>query len=326
MKRLLLTACVVAAVAFFVGGGQAQPDEPVKPRPPSADSMRGKEAGEVRADNVLKMKLVWCPPGAFVMGDFHDDDVMYDKDGNRKPDITEPVQALLTLGFWLGSHEVTQAEWFEITGLRPWRGKARVKEGADFPASYVSFDDAAAFCRKLTDKERQASRLPDGWEYSLPTEAQWERACRAGSETRYCFGADESMLDEYAWSYSTAIVTNEVFGHRVGQKKANVWGLYDMHGNVWEWCRDHYATRLPGGKDPEVFNGGSFRRSEGDPFRVIRGGCYHEDVPRCRSGIRQRGEPDFQGPHLGFRVALSEPRQAKPAAPGDETPGAVDEK
>ena len=140
-------------------------------------------------------------------------------------------------------------------------------------------------------------------------------------KTRYCFGGDESLLDEYAWSYSNAIVRNEVYGHRVGQKKANAWGLFDMHGNIWEWCRDHYAVTLTGGKDPDVRDGGSFRRSEGGPYRVIRGGCYHEVVPRCRSGIRQRGEPEFQGPHLGFRVALSAAQRAKPVAlgrPGDE--------
>ena len=143
-------------------------------------------------------------------------------------------------------------------------------------------------------------------------------------KTRYCFGGDESLLDEYAWSYSNAIVRNEVYGHRVGQKKANAWGLFDMHGNIWEWCRDHYAVTLTGGKDPDVRDGGSFRRSEGGPYRVIRGGCYHEVVPRCRSGIRQRGEPEFQGPHLGFRVALSAVRQTSPAATRVEGTGAPD--
>jgi formylglycine-generating enzyme required for sulfatase activity len=316
-KSPRLLACILV-VAAGLSATESKPDESDKAVKPTVDSMLGKEPGQVRDDNLLKMRLVWCPPGKFVMGDYHDDGVQRDKDGNPKPDVTEPELAVLTRGFWIGSCEATQSEWSQLRESSPWHGKTKVKEGHDFPASYISFDDAAAFCRKLTDQERQAHRLPDGWEYSLPTEAQWERACRAGSETRYSFGKDESLLDEYAWSYSNAIARSEVYGHRVGQKKANAWGLYDMHGNLWEWCRDHYATRLPGGTDPEVRDGGSYRRREGDPFRVIHGGCYHEDVPRCRSGIRQRGEPEFRGPHLGFRVALSSVRQARAAASGLE--------
>jgi formylglycine-generating enzyme required for sulfatase activity len=184
--RLPLIVCILA-ISSGLPEKESKLGDPGIAAAPAADSMFGKEAGQVRDDNSLKMKLVWCPPGAFVMGDFRDDDVQRDKDGNRKPDVTEPVRALLTCGFWLGSHEVTQAEWSYVMDSAPWRGKPKVKEGRDFPASYISFDDAAAFCRSLTDNERQARRLPDGWEYSLPTEAQWERACRAGSENAILF-------------------------------------------------------------------------------------------------------------------------------------------
>jgi formylglycine-generating enzyme required for sulfatase activity len=303
MKSTVLLICFAATVAILPVA-ESQSEELRKAGTPTVDPMCGKAAGEARDDNGLKMKFVWCPPGEFVMGDFNDDDVVKDKDGNPKPDVTKPVGARLTRGFWLGAYEIKQSEWFQIMSSQPWRGKARVKEGADFPASYISFDDATTFCRQLTEKERQAGRLPNGWEYTLPTEARWECGCRAGSETRYCFGGDESMLDEYAWSFSNAILTNEEYGHRVGLKKANSWGVYDMHGNVCEWCRDHYAVTLTGGRDPEVRDGGSYRRSEGGPYRVIRGGSYHEVLPRCRSGMRQPGEPEFRGPHLGFRVAL----------------------
>src|SRR5437762_9291015 len=93
------------------------------------------------------------------------------------------------------------------------------------------------FCRKFTQDERDAGRLPETWEYTLPTEAQWERACRAGSESRYCFGDDPAKLGDYAWIRGNASEAGERYAHRVGRKKPNNWGLHDMHGNVWEWCR-----------------------------------------------------------------------------------------
>ena len=176
-----------------------------------------------------------------------------------------------------------------------------LKEGADYSATYISWDDATDFCRKLTEQECQASRLPEGWEYTLPTEAQWERACRAGTETKFSFGDDDSKLGEYGWFRENAWDRNEHFSHRIGQKKPNPWGFHDMHGNIWEWCRDSYTEKLPGGRNPEVKSGDAAKA----PNRVYRGGGWLDGAMYCRSGFRYGYQPGFRLFFLGFRPALS---------------------
>src|SRR4029078_11049544 len=126
----------------------------------------------------------------------------------------------------------------------------RTKEGGDFPTTWVNWVEAMEFGRRLTERERKAGRLPDDWEYTLPNEAQWERACRARNETKFSFGDDESSLGEYAWYHKNANGIGEKHPHRVGQKKPNPWGLHDMYGNVCEWCRDYFSESRPSGRDP----------------------------------------------------------------------------
>jgi formylglycine-generating enzyme required for sulfatase activity len=164
--------------------------------------------------------------------------------------------------------------------------------GRDAPVEQISWDDAMQFCRKLTERERTAGRLPEGHEFTLPTEAQWEYACRAGTTGDYA-----GNLDGMAWYSQNSGNTT----HPVGQKQANAWGLYDMHGNVWEWCRDWYGNYPSGGvTNPTGPSSGL--------YRVIHGGSWAYDAERCRSASRYRFVVGTCESYLGFRLALAPSR------------------
>jgi formylglycine-generating enzyme required for sulfatase activity len=317
MTFLWRSVCFVTVVALL-WVTEARPDEPGSAPTRAADPMRGKDVGEVRDDNGLKMKLVWCPPGAFTMESVEVVTNRAATENDESPDenldpqierqrklkksiIIRPVKVALTKGYWLGQYEVTQSEWKRVMETEPWKGQDFTREGADYPATFVSWNDAIRFCRKMTERERQAGRLSNNWEYTLPTEAQWERACRARSETRFSFGDDESKLGDYAWYNTDDLSADEAFAHRVGQKKPNPWGLCDMHGNVWEWCRDAYTPRLPGGRDPEV----KPDEKTGASSRVFRGGSWYSVAAYCRSGYRDWSQPGNRFSYFGVRVALS---------------------
>ena len=344
MKSPWLAPCVVAAVACL-RVAQAQPDEVVdKAPPPAADRGRGKKPGDLRDDNALKMKLVWCPPGFLTMEEIEvitepapektDDSNAAEADLKDKPaprprkiNKITPVKVTLTQDFWLGKYEVTQSEWKEVMKTEPWKGdplpkgkRGRgakneiMKEGADFPATFVTWDEAVDFCCKLTEQERKTARLPEEWEYTLPTEAQWEYACRAITETKYNFGDEEWNLGDYAWFAGNTTMAGEPYAHRVGQKAANAWGLFDMHGNVWEWCRDSYrhfyeaGEKLPGGRDPEAKPDPRLDEMPGrwwGPYRVSRGGGWLSLPSACRSAYHNGDSPSDRYDYVGFRVALS---------------------
>lgn len=279
LKSALFFAAVVVATGL-------KSDQPPKDGP-APDKMHGDRAGDARDDNSLKMKMIWCPAGVFTPEDHTG------KEGRVE----------LTEGFWLGKTEVTQAEWARIMRTRPWAAWPRVRYGDDVAATYVTWEDAERFCERLTIKERGTGQLPPDWEYTLPTEAQWEYACRAGTTTTFSFGDDDAQLQKYAWysdkPQTTLPDAKEVaaFGQlRVGQKKPNPWGLYDMHGNVWEWCRDGYAEIQPVGRNPTT--------EQADTFRVIRGGSWWNGAHDCRSARRDKQQLDHGDYSLGFRVAL----------------------
>jgi formylglycine-generating enzyme len=256
--------------------------------------LEGTRAGQERDDNGLKMRFCWCPRGTFRMGSPKDESGRFDDEG----DENGPVSVALSRGFWMGKFEVTQGQWQAVMGttVRDQRDKADPKwplygEGPDHPIYYVNHDEANEFCRRFTESERRAGRLPAGWEYHLPTEAQWEYACRAETATRYSFGDDAGGLGEYAWFDGNSSRST----HPIGQKSPNRWGLHDVHGNVWEWCADWYDAKLVGGLDP--------RGPSQAAGRVIRGGSWNGEPQFCRSTFRYWDTPGDRGDDLGFRVA-----------------------
>jgi formylglycine-generating enzyme required for sulfatase activity len=271
---------VLLAIAPAIGEDKKPSSQPAAG---TAVRFAGTQLGQTRKDNVLGTTLGWIPAGKFTMGS--------PKDETGRHDNENQVQVTLSKGFWLGQHEVTQAEWQRVMGTTPWTARGFVKVGGNYPATYVKWDDAMSFCEELTEQERNAGRLPSGWQYSLPTEAQWEYACRAGTKSRYSFGDNESDLWDRAWFEKNAAQ----FAHEVGRKKANPWGLFDMHGNEWEWCRDCYAQELSGGMDPQGPSGG--------PNRVVRGGSWSTTAGSCRSANRNWDTPNDSIVNLGFRIA-----------------------
>jgi formylglycine-generating enzyme required for sulfatase activity len=234
-------------------------------------------------NNLLNMPFVWCPAGAFKMGSPADEK-------GRGNDETR-VDVKLTRGFWIAKYEVTQRDWKNLNrSLQPAINADPAKE--NHPVTEVPWDEAMAFCQKLTDQERDQGRIPDEWKFSLPTEAQWEYACRAGTQDAYYFGKRESGLRENAWYR----VNSGDATHPVGEKPPNQFGLHDMYGNVFEWCRDSYVEALPGGSDPEVTieNG----------RKVRRGGNFNSPAIWCRSAHRGSGRQAGGGDRIGFRIAI----------------------
>ena len=243
--------------------------------------------------NSIGMVLLPIPAGEFQMGR---------QDSNKDaPAWQQQVNVTLTSDFWLGKYEVTHAEWKQLMHSEPWVGEKDVKAGDEYPATYVSWNDATEFCRRLTDLERRSGRLSKEEEYMLPTQAQWEYACRAGTTTRYSFGDDASLLSDYAWwgaHSDDGNTKSKKYAHRVGQKRSNPWGLHDMHGNVAELCQD-FDGRLVGGRNPLV-------TLKGNGLRVTRGGHWSIAPPwNCRSAFRWKIGQDVGSPVVGFRVARS---------------------
>ena len=228
--------------------------------------------------NGLGMKFVRIGPGEFLMG----------SPGNEpESDAGEtPHRVKITKGFFLQATEVTQKQWRLVMGNDPSNFK-----GDDLPVEQVSWDDAAEFCQKVSAKEAGGPEPRRGGKtYRLPTEAEWEYACRAGSKGSY---AGTGKLDDMGWHEGNSGGKT----HDVGQKRPNAWGLYDMHGNVWEWCADWYGE-YGGGAETDPTGPGS------GTARVHRGGCWFYYPRYCRSAYRYRYAPGIRYNINGFRPAV----------------------
>ncbi|NOX53724.1 MAG: SUMF1/EgtB/PvdO family nonheme iron enzyme [Planctomycetes bacterium] len=238
---------------------------------------------ELTVTNSIGMQLILIPPGEFMMGSPASDAWAGDDEKPRhKVWITQP--------FYLGVTEVTQAQWASVMDTCPWQGEENVKEGPEYPATYMTWKGALEFCKRLSVKEGKA--------YRLPTEAEWEYACRAGTTTSYSFGNDASELEHYAWFADNAALVGEEHAHRVGRKRPNAFGLHDMHGNLWEWCSDGYAKKYYASSrlaDP----GGPSSRCR---MRVRRGGSWTRSAADCRSANRSGRRPTIRFSGQGFRV------------------------
>jgi sulfatase modifying factor 1 len=273
------------AVAFVASSGFAT----------LRDGLEGSSSGEERA--IAGVRLCWCPPGKFIMGS-------PPGEPERRPGETQ-TEVTLTKGFWAGKYEVTQGEWRRVVGEFP--GKLTAGEGEDFPVYDINFAAAEGFCRKLTEQARKSGDLPTGWEFRLPTEAQWEYACRAGTTTATSFGdtLSSKQANFQGKSYNGGEAGPSLKRTaKVGSYPANPWGIHDMHGNVYEWCRDWAHTSLPGGTDPDMYDRKSTAAAnrDGTYSRIRRGGCWADEGWPCRSAFRVRFEPERSHDHIGFRV------------------------
>ena len=299
----------------------------------------------------LFMKMKWCPKGSFTMGSPTSEDGRYDSE------IQHPVT--LTKGFWMGETEVTQGQWKQLMNgetildlarkglqddeeyylggkrqkLRDFFSKTKYSDPQEIcsdvsdnvPVYYVSWNEAVEFCRRLTQKECAEGRIPDGYEYRLPTEAEWEYACRAGETASLpngkairILGANNApALDDIAWYGGNSSVGFDGRGwdttnwkgkqyddkrraapRDVKGKRANDWGLYDMIGNVWEWCGDYFGG-YPTGVVTDPYN------TTYHVSRVFRGGGWTSDARYCRPAARSWNYPGLRNNGIGFRVALA---------------------
>jgi formylglycine-generating enzyme required for sulfatase activity len=228
--------------------------------------------------NTIGMEFVLIPAGEFDMGSPSDEEGRCTDEG--------PVHHVnIGKAFYMTKYEVTQKQWREIMGDNP----SIFKGDDDLPVETVSWDDVQEFIKKLNEKEGTDK-------YRLPSEAEWEYACRAGTTTRYSFGDDESNLGDYAWYYENS----DYETHPVGQKKPNSWGLYDMHGNVWEWVEDCWHSDYNGA--PTDGSAWILACKYDGAFRVIRGGSWSSYARFCRSAGRYRYDPRFRYCNLGFRL------------------------
>lgn len=292
--RLPSATAFASALAEYIraagdaGRGQQEEEAHHKAGAPAAkplDPARPRKAGEkvtLKLPGDLQMAFAWCPPGTFRMGSSHKKGFDSEKTVHR---------VTLTKGFYVGIHPVTQAQWKAVMGTDPSHFK-----GPNRPVECVSWDDCREFCEKLT------AHLQGRVTVRLPTEAEWEYACRAGTTTEFHFGdvinTDLGNYDgNYQWNGSPKGEYRKETTD-VGSFPANTWGLFDMHGNVWEWCEDRYGPYTGGGQsDPVNLNKQSVAR-------VVRGGSWNGDPGYCRSAYRDWHRPGYRNYYVGVRVCF----------------------
>ncbi|MFO7975460.1 MAG: formylglycine-generating enzyme family protein [Candidatus Hydrogenedentota bacterium] len=276
-----LALCALPLVLLFattdINPPKPEGDETEGAKTTAVTWLEGAYAGDtvtVDLGDGVTMDMVWCEEGTFEMGD-----------ESGHPDEQPVHEVRITEGFWLGRYEVTQAQWKAVTGHNP----AKFVQ-SDHPVESVSWIDCQTFLKKLEAEV--------GGEFRLPTEAEWEYACRAGSTSTYCFGNLAEELQEYAWYAENS----DGHTHPVGTKAANAWRFHDMHGNVAEWCQDWY--------DREFYSQSPVENpcnTDTGNHRTMRGGSWLHIVGNCRSASRLNGRPPDASHNVGLRVVASLP-------------------
>ena len=253
---------LVSATLVMMGcGDEGRPtgDESFAADPVAGEGLTATLPGGVTMD------FVWIEPGMFTMGSPESEVGRWEDEGPQH-------EVTISSGFWMGRYEVTQAQWEAVMETAPWAGVDLVRAHPEHPATCVSWNDVQDFVRRLNEAEgRQV--------YGLPTEAQWEHACRAGTSTRWSFGDDEGQLRKHAWYSENAWDVGIQDAQPVGTKLPNPWGLFDMHGNAYEWVEDRYGPYSSGRlEDPQGPSTGS--------LRVFRGGDVGSGARYTRSAFR----------------------------------------
>ncbi len=294
LLAVLLAVVLVGGIWWAnFGGRPADPSSPVvnqpdpkkssnPPRDKGPDKIPGDKEPPLHVTNSVDMKFRWIPPGTFLMGSPPGEANRFDNE--------RQFRVKLTKGFYMGVTPVTQGQWRAVMGDNP----STFKNGDNYPVEMVFWNRCKDFLKQLQAKTQ------DGREYRLPTEAEFEYASRAGTQTAYFFGNDANQLGAYAWYFANSNNSTQL----VGTKQPNPWGLYDMAGNVWQWCEDYY------GPYPEM-DIGDLNKYISDPkgiksedARVLRGGSWVGNPGGCRSAARIRSAPGDRSDIIGFRVCF----------------------
>jgi formylglycine-generating enzyme required for sulfatase activity len=233
------------------------------------------------------LEMVWIEPGTFMMGSPSSEVGRFDAEGPQH-------KVTISQGFYLGKYELTQRQWESVMGTTPWSGLEYVQANATHPAVYISRNNIQEFFGRQNAAAGEEI-------YRLPTEAELEYACRAGTDTRWSFGDGESQLGDYAWYHDNTWDAGLKYAQSVGTKLPNPWGLYDMHGNVWEWCQDWHGNYSSGVQtDPTG-------PSSGD-YRIARNGCFDSGARRARSAYRWSAYSHRRNYKIGVRLLRMGPK------------------
>jgi formylglycine-generating enzyme required for sulfatase activity len=286
MARLAIPLSLGCALLLLMPSLHGQDSQSKK-----ANDKSGKADVVIDLGNGVTMEFVKIKAGEFLMGS-------PDSDKEALVDEKPQHRVKITRDFYLGRYPVTQEQYQAVTGKNPSQFQGNIGKGVTstrrFPVERVSWDNAVAFCSDLRERDKEKRR------YGLPTEAEWEYAQRAGTTTRYFYGDDPDDLGAYAWFNGNS----DQMTHEVGTKKPNPWGLYDMAGNVWQWCADHAPSMYKDGDvvDPKGPDSGMFRIMRGNQWGLIR--RADSALINSRSASRTATRPGFMQSNIGFRVCI----------------------